>query len=326
MTPQRKLGWEIAGLLGFVLSILGLLEWKYKNYSTDVDDLIRKFEYKKSTAQVLWLGNSHTLPIIESIDQQDKTSQVASLAHGGIDLFLTHELVQKYLNELPQLKLILLGIDEDMLGYNQSVFRVEYGSRAFYRYTDTIYKNSRIERILAKSNFFRSNRDLSYLFSSKTSNASYLASLDTSIFRSIGSPCQQRAHEHSAIRFSRKLLHENTLLLQKIIAQAREKNRTLILFIPPKSNCYLEYRNQENIAEARAILDSLVLAEGVDLFEMNRAMVYPDSLFRDPDHLNLKGAQIGVKQLFKYISEKDSLLSERLKPVFSVVPGISLAK
>lgn len=310
MTPQRKLGFEIAGLLAILIAVMVLLEWSYKTYVTGPDQLISEFTKKKSKSEILWLGNSHTLPFVALADEGDRDTIFSSLAYGGIDLFWTQILLKKYVGELPNLKLILVGIDEDQLGYNQSVFGVEYGNRAFYRYTDTLYKDTKTERILASSNFFRSNRDFSHLFGSAAGDSSLNSPLQNTIYTPYEAGCRQRAVEHSEIRFSDALIQENKKCLQEIIALAEQKNIQLIFFIPPKSNCYLQFRNQLNINYARTVLDSVLQGANIALIDLDEVYNFPDSLFRDPDHLNRKGTEIGLNILLDDILKIDSSISK----------------
>lgn len=284
----KKLLFEIFCLMIFVGIAIGLIEWRYISYITPVDQLMQHFEKKTPTADYLFLGNSHILPIVSMLDSSAEKLRYASFAYGGMDLFWSAVLLEKRIHELPKLQIVILGLDEEMMGYNQTYFKQEYANRAFYRYTDTIYDPSTSEIILAKSNFFRANRNPAFIFTGK-SDVELKDMLKAAAPTITAANCKQRAQEISVFRFYDGLIEENTKLLSIIIEECAKANKKLLIVTLPKTACYLSYRNKEAVALGHHIIDSLVKQHSARWVDFS-IQQQPDSFFRDADHLNYAGS------------------------------------
>lgn len=299
MTAPKKLILEIS-LLAFILAlVVVLLEWKYSTYITGADRLLQQFEERKAGAEILWIGNSHTLPLVRNTAGSPDSIRYASLAYGGADLFRYRSLLFNFAHEIPGLKMIIAGIDEDQLGYNQHAFHVEYGDRAFYKYTGEIYSDSWLDKLIASSNFFRANRDLGHLFGRNSNGTEEWHQA----FILTEKSCGQRAAEHSAIRFSQRLIPENTGYLREIASISDTGNIKMVWFIPPKTRCYLKHRKKENTEEGLRIIKEISREKNILLIDMNKEKIYADSLFSDSDHLNEEGARQCFDDLMKLIQK-----------------------
>ena len=126
MKSVRLLFLEIAALLSFSILVIFFLEWKYKSYETQADILMKEYQRKKTDAEILWLGNSHTIPLVAEMDSLGIHTPCVSFAYGGMDLFWSAVLYEKYRKEIPHLKTLCIGVDEELLGYNQTKFKLEY--------------------------------------------------------------------------------------------------------------------------------------------------------------------------------------------------------
>ncbi len=300
MTAPKKLFLEIILLACFLAFVVIFLEWKYSTYKTGADNLIRQFEERKAKAEILWIGNSHTLPFVRNTAGSPDSLRYASLAYGGTDLFRYRSLLFNFMHEIPGLKMIIAGIDEDLIGYNQHVFHVEYGDRAFYKYTGEIYSDSRLDKLLASSNFFRANRDPAYLFGRNSNQeeerpAPFILSEES---------CRQRAAEHSEIRFDLRLIPENTGYLREIASISDTSDIKMVWFIPPKTGCYLKYRNGENAGRGMKIIKEISKEKNILLIDMNEEKIYADSLFSDSDHLNEEGARQCFEDLMNVLQQR----------------------
>ncbi|HRH66732.1 MAG TPA: hypothetical protein PLU53_10585 [Bacteroidia bacterium] len=307
MKSPRYLFLEIAGLILFLLLVTGFLEWKYASYQTQADILMENFQKKKTNAEILWLGNSHTIPLIAQLDSLNAKPGSVSFAYGGMDLFWSTVLLEKYMDQIPGLKTICIGADEELLGYNQTRFKLEYINRALYRYTDTLDDDSPFNRLLARSNFFRTNRDISYLVNQRN-QPSDLKPMLHGFFTpgSMDQQCRERAKENTLTRFSTELIPENIALLKQIIEKAKAAGKNVILFSTPKSSCYLHYRDSTSIGVSKNAFREFISQHPV-VFLNGNTNPYPDSLFRDPDHLNLMGATVFLDNLNLFVREKTGM-------------------
>ncbi|REJ82841.1 MAG: hypothetical protein DWQ44_01620 [Bacteroidetes bacterium] len=302
---------EVAGIILFMVLVIRLLEFRYSDYKTGVDRQMEVFNSKKNEARFLFVGNSHTLPLVSVGDSSVHAPFIASLTFGGTDLFWMNVLMAKFVNEMPALQTIYLGLDEELLGYNQNVFRVEYSNRAFFRYTDTLYNDTWFNRLLASSNFYRANRDLKWLFSKDNLSGNQPISTQ---FRPVSKEeCTKRAKEHSEIRFSAALIEENIRHLKNIISTAKSSGTEIVIFIPPKRKCYLENRNPSNIRLASDSILSFVSREKTHMINFNKDYLFADSLFSDPDHLSEAGAKYCLTLLLEASGKKSDSLSKHNK-------------
>ena len=312
MKTVGKLFLEIAALLLFLVLLTGFLEWKYASYRTQADILMEEFQKNKSNAEILWLGNSHTIPLVAEFDTLHLQPPSASFAYGGMDFFWSAVLLEKYKGQMPRLKTLCIGVDEELLGYNQTFFKLEYINRALFRYTDTLDEDSRFDRLLASSNFFRTNRDISYLVN-KRNQPSDLKPMLQGFFQpgSMDQQSRQRAKENSITRFSKKLIPKNIFLLKKIVETAKASGIDVLLFTSPKSASYIHYRDSASIESSRLALRDFTVSENL-IYKNGNRFQFPDSLFADPDHLNPTGAKIFLDSLNEmWLEKKGELLFKK---------------
>lgn len=311
MRQVGRLWLELAGLLLFLAVCIQLLELKYSGYVTGADILMNHFRKHKEGASILFAGNSHTIPLTAAMDSLQQGNGGASLVFGGMDLFWTGVLVSKYMDSVPNLKTVFIGVEEELLGYNQTRFKLEYVNRSLYRYTDTLFEDTPFNRLMARSNFFRSNRDISYLVDQRNQPTD-LAPMLHGIFQpgDAYSRCVRRAYENSVVRFNAGFIAENLGFLGALINRVRERGKEVILVTTPKSDCYLRERNAYTMELAASALRKFVNEKQVFYYNGNTRTNFPDSFFNDSDHLNLKGAAVFLDTLNKV------LLREKGHPLF----------
>ncbi|MCX6290324.1 MAG: hypothetical protein NT126_01010 [Bacteroidetes bacterium] len=304
MNKVLKLFTEIFLLLMAGLVVFLLLEKKYASCETNADLLMAKFNRTCSTSNMLLLGNSHTLPL-EVTMKTSSGKEICSFTARGMDLFWSCVLLKKYIHKIPNLELILVGVDDELLGFNQAWFYQEYVNRSLYRYTDTLYHDNLMNRFLASSNFFRSNRDLTFLWRGEASHSEKETVLPLESTGGLSlENCLGRAKELSEYRFTKKLLPENIGILQSMIDLAAQHGKKIIFFTTPKSACFIEKRNHENADLAHSAMDSLFRANRIFYVDFSRTKNFRDDFFADADHLNQTGAKILLKELDSLIEIK----------------------
>lgn len=294
----KRLLLEILILLLAVSAALFLIEKKYEGFETPVDHMMHRFDKHAKNADVLLLGNSHMLPMANYLDTCIEKDRYVSMAFGGMDIFWSTALVKKKIDDIPQLKTVIFSIDEEMLGYNQSFFRQDQVNRSFYRYTDTLYKPTASDKILARSNFFRANRNTSFLFTGK--NDVEMRELLQVVPLQSMSACRSRAQEYSVYRFNASLIDENVQLLSELIDVIKIAGKKIVFVTMPKNDCFLTFRSGENAKKGESKLDSLSKAKQVQWINYSKEH-FSDTLFRDVDHLNYEGAKMIWTRLEKEV-------------------------
>jgi len=315
---------EIVGVIIFFTLLIFYLEYSYKGYDTNIDRLFSHIKTRRN-AQLAIVGNSHLGPVrnIEmfGLEQRD----IINVSIGGQDIFHSYFLIKDLLETAKDLKYIILGIDYDMFGYSLNSTNQKYIARQYYKHSDTLEDMSMSNRLMASSNFFRTNRDISNLFSArKKQNAKSIVSqtgktterlenesadLQGLEFIPIATPeaqstefCRKRALELTSIKFSENIVSQNVERIKQIIQLVQGTDSRLIIVVTPKQECFYEYSDKKNIAIGKNSLYALMkeFAESVTFIDFTNHPSFADSLFIDPDHLNRQGVEL----LVSLIAEK----------------------
>lgn len=301
-------------LLLCVLAAAGL-EYAYRDYQTQAYQLFNKYYRKATTIEKLYIGNSH-VGVFTSL-YPSETADVANMSLGGQDIYRMYTVIKTVAPKSPNLKRIYMGLDYDLLGYNQTKNGEEYLDRAYYPYTGEMYNDNITNRLMSKSGFFRANRDMAYLFSANkapkelnfipvTANASSSAqspvvAKDTApsvaVVTAATVPhkpmdermCRKRAQEHTLLKYKEKYIAENMLYLKKIIETCKQHKIELVFFNPPKTECYMSGSYKANVDKAKQTIDSFMVANHATYLDFYGSPLFNDNMFVDFDHLNQAG-------------------------------------
>ncbi len=285
-------------LIFFILNgaIIFFLERKYQNYQNTYDFIFKNVDKNKNLYTDVYIGNSHTEALKEYTNKEN--CNILNIATPGQDLFKTYTILKKWMPILKNVKYIYIGIDYEMLGQNLSLSGLAYEDRQLFKYTDTLYLNGIENLLMAKSSFFRSNRDIKFLFFKQDTNS--LKNFTPPVFKLNDVDCKKRALEHSQIRFKKTLINENLDFLNRIIKDAEINNKKLIFFNPPKSACFVENALVENVTFAKNKLDSLFKKNNLVYYDYNNDTSFLDTDFLDYDHVN----ELGKIKLIKKINSQ----------------------
>jgi hypothetical protein len=299
--------------------IIALLEYAYRNYSTEADRVFKPYYAKANTVETIYIGNSH-IGVFNELYTKD-VKEVGNMSLGGQDIFRMYTVLSTIVPTSPALKKVYMGLDYDLLGYNQTKSGQEYIDRQYYQYTDTLYNNTMTNRAMSSSHFFRSNRDIAYLFkkhdavkedlnfipvASQPTPAASSTSADTTKVAEVAKTeapalphkvhdpfmCRKRAEEHTLLKFKQKNIAENLAYLNEIVKICKQHNVQLIWFDPPKTECYRGYSNKVVVEKARATIDSFAHAQNIPYLDFYSDSTFNDDLFVDYDHLNLTGVKM----------------------------------
>lgn len=295
---MKKITLEILALLAFTAVIFMVLENRYKNYRSPIDAVMADFTNTKDRSKVLLVGNSHSLPLNRSLQLSGKSS-TACLTFGAVDLFYMQAFIKKYLPDLPAIKYILLVCDDELIGYNQPSNGFTFMDRMLYPYTDTVYGNRTLDKLLSKSAFFRSNRNLNYMLN--TADVASFGNTNLGIASSLftDEECRVRAIEISTKRFSKKLFAENLGYVETILEFARERAVVPVIIQVPKSECLRSSMDVKNLSVAHALLSETFNRHGVMFMNFTASPHFQRSDFSNPDHLTVEAS----KRLIEMIND-----------------------
>jgi|GEM_PF-4377054 len=281
---MKRIALEIFALIVFLVIIFMALEFLFRDYRNAVDHVMDDFFKKKKSADVLLVGNSHTVPFYYSL-RGDDNSNVACLTIAGDDLFWMQALVKRQLREMPRARYVLLNCDDELLGFNQSLSGLKYMNRILYQYADTMYGNKFTDILLSKSNFFRSNRDIGYLINKPANENIMIANTMTGSPGFTDEECKARAIEISDKRFHQKLFTENLGYLESIIGEVKRSGCKLFILKMPKCDCLKASVVEQNLAASRQKLDSIFAAGKVEVLDFTSDSSFHRNDYGNPDHL-----------------------------------------
>ena len=265
--------------------VIYLLEFRYSGYKSPYDIIFKGVEENKDRYTDIYIGNSHTMAL--KTYTGDSNSIVVNIATPGQDLFKTYTILKKWIPLMKNLKKIYFGLDYETIGQNLSLSGLDFEDRQLYTYTDTMYKYSIDNIVMARSNFFRSNRDLKYLY--KSQDLESLQNFIPPVTILSEENCKKRALEHTQIRFKKNLIEENSGYLTAIIKLAKSYNKKLIIFILPKSSCYKDHSLKENVLFSKNIVDAVLEKNSLSCLDFYTDPSFTQEYFLDYDHLNEKG-------------------------------------
>jgi hypothetical protein len=277
------------------------LEYKYRSYKSPVDTVFGELGINNKDIDYIYIGSSH-MGIVGEYNP-DSNAIVKNFAFQGLDLFKQYTILKKWLPKMEKLKGVLLCLDYELIGQNQTLSGEPHLDRQFYKYTDTLYANSFTNRLLSKSIFFSANRDLNYIFNQQKNIPT---KKDFSEFIPVESrsninetDCRKRAKELSQIKFKKEVVNENTAYLKLIITLCQNNNIQLYLFNPPKRECYRANVNEANVLIAKDAVYTLLNEMNVKYYDFYNDKDFDDYNFADYDHLNQNGAIKLIDKIFK---------------------------
>lgn len=297
---MKKLYIEIATVVVLFFLVISLLECLYKDYTNDFDQRFKLFEEKKADVDYIYIGNSH-MGALEFNADSGKTA--FNFSFGGQDLFHMMILLKKIIPESPKLKKVILGCDYDLLGYNYKIANQIWKDRQYYPYTGVLYDNSFSNVLMARSNFFRANRELKYLFKStgrQQGGRNEIRFIPMAMGELSIDDCEQRAFEHSFVKYDGKLVTENIAYLKEIANWCNEYKVELLIINPPKRKCYWDAYNQEIVEPNAILLRQLSQEYGFGYLDFYMHKEFTNGDFVDYDHLNNNGVKKLIIKIYEY--------------------------
>lgn len=292
---MRRVFAEIAAA-GLTLTLCALfLEKAFEGYKTPVDYVLGPLK-AGDPVTLLIVGNSHTGALGAERLRADDVTHNASV--GGQDIYRSYLLLRAFVPKLPRLREVIVALDYDAVGYNISVFNQDWQDRQYYRYTGQLYRDGTLPRLLARSAFFRANRDIGALFSKPQPEGGrpnpilpVVGGLD-----STPEGCRLRAKEHSEVKFDERLIDENIGYLRAIVALGSRRQISIHFLNPPKRDCYRAGYSAATRRDGLKAIGTALGRDGAsfhDFFEAD----FSDDDFRDHDHLTPAGSRKLMGQL-----------------------------
>lgn len=287
-------------ILPIILAILGIEIFNRVNntfYSKKT-----YIEKNRNSIEVLILGSSHTW---RAINPEFLTAKCAPLAHGGSAFNIDYLLFKKFVNELPNLKVVILETSyhtfEDYRGkkWNKNhLFFVYYGIN---NYESTVPLS---DYFLITSNFDAYVRRMW-----KTWKSAEFGQYNEYGFITNSKGTLERGHYDSTVL---KLRHSkespnnfkrNRILLEKIISTCEEKDLDIIFFSPPKYYTYNENNNINKLRRRNSLFNTYKKMDIVHIWNFEKIYENDTKVFSNEDHLNIYGAEKMTKLIDKRLNQ-----------------------
>lgn len=285
---MRRIGLEVIAV-ALTLALIALaLEKAFQDYRTPLDLVLGPLK-AADRVTLLIVGNSHTGALGTLPLRADDLTYNASV--GGQDIYRSYLVLRAFLPRLPRLREAVVALDYDAVGYNFSVFNQDWQDRQYYPYTQELYHDGAVQRLLAKSAFFRANRDLRALFVRGA-----VAPMTNPVLPVTGSmtsgpeACRKRAKEHSEVKFREELIGQNADYLQRIVALANHYNIDVHFLNTPKAACYRENYSAVTRQTGEAAIARALGAQKAKFHDYFEEPTLSEDDFLDDDHLSPAGS------------------------------------
>ena len=290
------------------LVIFTLIFLELYNRDRRQNELISKqeiLEQNSKDIEVLIVGNSH---IRNGVVPKLFSKHAVNAAFGGSSLFYDKFMVEKYLKELPNCEILVIGVSYHTLATDLDRKATLAKRFELYHYLGARYKLDSNPLEL---------RNYSILFTIKPAGAieNVLKDMSSknpkSIYENLGfTPFTNQIGEkklkiNAPIRIGQhhnqmktSVINENISYLKGIANFTAEKKVKLIVVTPPVTDLYHSLKLPE-FSGFSQIVDSLSQTLGFEYIDFSNSNLFSRQMFKDSDHLNLKGANLLTTQLIE---------------------------
>lgn len=277
----------IGGTLAICLGAALVLEYCFRDYQSRVDGLFEQIRADDGKADLVLLGNCN-VGVLGGMTFGGK-SKPLNLVDGGKDIF--HDLLMlKYLKRSRRLRLVIMGMEYEILGFDFNISNQKFLDRQYYSHTGLLYDDSLSNRLMAMSHFLRSGRDF-FRVEKKADFTEFQPPVDEVLS---DEACRKRALDRTQLFFDGRLIPANLSRLQELIALAEAHGARMVFVNTPKRRCYIDNAHPENTAMARAavyeFLNSSRAGNAVYLDYYGDPR-FDDGDLRDYTHIGVSGAE-----------------------------------
>jgi hypothetical protein len=263
------------------------------------------FEQNKGSVQCLITGTSHTLNGINPTLLPIKT---LNLAEDGKPIELDMEIIEKNLDQLPQLKYVIFPVD--YFTFYFTGLREESAAKLYHHWNlkDGFIKSYTLKRFHALTCGFQLNEH------------NTLDQYDTIMgYRAEYADLSKADADYRLHKYQRKMIDWNTYWIdtssagkiykrfEGFITMLQQKHIQTILVTMPVCQPFLSYFDSNLVNKNNQLISNLLHNTGATYINFqNYPSLAADSLYFDIDHLNDKGAAIATAILTNVIIRTSS--------------------
>jgi len=283
---------------------------------SDLHGKIRCFERVSGSVEVIFIGSSH---VEKGIDPHWISAVSFNLAYVSQDVYNTYKLIERYLENMPRLRMVILGISFYDLNFDEThespFFTVEY-----YQAAGIWPRHLGVDFLANWSVFYVHQADFirDLISGKKPTEFQHMpagfqveiqlageALVDNGFRYSSGSMQQsmmslnggQRARYHQSYNDA-FVQRENTNLLKALTLLLSRKNIRLLLITIPVTTYYKKSYTGNYLGDFyRSVSEFTRMHPDVSYNDYSENHDHPDAEFLNSDHLNFRGAKRFTKRL-----------------------------
>lgn len=254
----------------------------------------------KDSIEVMILGSSQNW---RAINPKYLSNKIAPLAHGGSAINLDFLLFDKYIELLPNLKVVIFELGyHNLEDYRDSNWSKNHLFYIYYGINNYDAKPFLNENFLLTANF----KEYLKRFITPVKNQpfgqfneyGFITESPISMFERVNYDSLRIENKVKAYlknrhkNISKKRFLMNTKKLRERVNRCLKNDIVVVFLSPPKHYTYNDEMLPDKLKRRDEFLQSYYSHKNVYIWNFERTYEYQPRMFGDPDHLNPKGAEI----------------------------------
>ncbi|MGB7923609.1 MAG: hypothetical protein WCF57_10225 [Pyrinomonadaceae bacterium] len=277
--------------------LLSFVEYRLSKIPNGYNTKKTFLERRLSQYEVLITGSSHAFT---GINPAALDCPAYNIAYLGQSLYYDSQLVLKYLDEMPSLKLLVVPVSYQSLEYRLSNNRNDSWRADFYdKYYGIPAEGGRAAWFNPVDYSFIAlyGIDESRLYVRQGFRPRIEGKIDENGWGNIGTSSKitdeivsdRIAHHHSIMR--PEVIEANLKSMENMFEKVKAKNVSIVIMTAPISQAYADNISPERYARMQDGIRHLSSKYGVEYFNYLFDRRFTTEDFRDSDHLNARGAE-----------------------------------
>ena len=277
------------------ISIVGLVEYRLRQLPNEYSYTKTALDAKAGEVQILISGTSHAQ---NGVAPQFLALPAFNLGWGSQSLYYDTQLVLKYVDSMPNLRLVLFGISYHALEYRLTN-SIEYWRSGFYSQVYGIPSED------GEQGFKLTNYSYIALFTPKEAirlaSGGFLGAAEAEAKRNQTPATITRGEVSENYGRLRVLGHEsqmrqadlpaNVAALERVCALLKRRNVSVVFITVPTHHTYYDQINVTSYQRMQETIKQITERSGVPYFNYLRDDRFTTEDFIDSDHLNKRGAE-----------------------------------
>jgi hypothetical protein len=276
--------------------VFGYAEVRLRGMETTYSVKKRDFLQQKDSLEVLVLGSSHAL---YGIDPGQFSLRGYNLSNSSQTLYYDVRLTEKYLDEMPVLKAVIIPVSYFSLWYQLEDTKDAWRAYFYKKFWEIGSPEIRAMDVENFSYIMLYSPEIAWFyakrgFHDKNVTGSvrpngWIAATRHEVDQLNDSLAKVRVELHDRVHFENRL-YKNIRDLENLIAVLKKRNIVPIIITTPVSELYAKFAKPEVVLKNDEILNKLAQRTNIRYFNYFSDKRFLLSDFNDNDHLNPHGA------------------------------------